>query len=383
MMDHGLVGAVYHAAATAVDWAGFLQLLRVQVRADSAVLTLGDDAGRGGGTDGGDQVWTTWGGVLSDGAPADAGRSVSAKAQASDGTAALFRGGGAVMADSLRAGRTYDLEEIASASGPGGEITRAALAAQGIRYLRVMRVAEGEAGGNSLWLCIGRGARDFEAVHGATLSALAPHLQNAAPMFRRAQTAQHRHAWRAQAFGALGLGWVAFGPRGQVSDMDEGAATALEGLRGVTLLRGARPICADAELTAAFARALDQARGGAGVPVWLSRDPPVQMLLEPATATHGASRAATVLGLLRGPARKVADPSGILCDMFGLTRSEARLTLALAQGASITQAAADLCLTVETARSYTKLIYAKLGVPGQGGLIRAVLNSVVGLRLTP
>ena len=63
--------------------------------------------------------------------------------------------------------------------------------------------------------------------------------------------------------------------------------------------------------------------------------------------------------------------------MFGLLPSEARLALALSRGLTLTEAAADLGLTIETARNYSKKIYAKTGARGQPDLVRFILAGVL------
>ncbi|MFT3977068.1 MAG: hypothetical protein QM688_08160 [Sphingomonas bacterium] len=65
--------------------------------------------------------------------------------------------------------------------------------------------------------------------------------------------------------------------------------------------------------------------------------------------------------------------------LHGLTRSEARLAAALAGGESIAEAAARIGLTIETARNYSKRIYAKTGARGQGDLIRLLLGGAAAL----
>lgn len=389
--DHGLIAALYQSA-TIADWTGFLTALRAETRAGCAILTLSAEPLRSDAAVtplpfAATQVWAVSDGTLQapDGFVTQPDQA-PASHEVAPGLAHLFSAGGPVMAQGLRAGRTYDQDEVLSISGQTDGSLRAALTTRGIRYLRMIRIQLGVPGqaAHSLWLCIGRTTRDFDAVHGVILSTLAPHLETAAPIYRHADAAQRRGQWQAQALGATGLGWVAFGARGQVIDMDAGATGVLAQVVGLSLQRGARPICADPDLSAALIRAVAAAGAGAVVPLPLSQVPPVQILLEPIRADGAHARGgATVLGLLRGPAQALPDAAALLSDLFGLTRSEARLALALAQGASIAQAADDLGLTIETARSYTKLIYAKLGVPGQGALIRQVLNSVAGLRLTP
>ena len=64
-------------------------------------------------------------------------------------------------------------------------------------------------------------------------------------------------------------------------------------------------------------------------------------------------------------------------NLFGLLPSEARLAWQLAQGTSIADAAAMVGITKETARFYSKKIYAKTG--GQPELVRIILTSVLDL----
>jgi len=51
----------------------------------------------------------------------------------------------------------------------------------------------------------------------------------------------------------------------------------------------------------------------------------------------------------------------------------------MAQATSISDAADALGLTIETARNYSKKIYAKTGARGQAELVRIVLTSVLAV----
>ena len=68
-----------------------------------------------------------------------------------------------------------------------------------------------------------------------------------------------------------------------------------------------------------------------------------------------------------------------MVDLFDLTPAEARLAWSLAQGLSISEAARAHGLTVETARYYSKKIYAKTGARGQVDLVRNILTGVLAL----
>jgi DNA-binding CsgD family transcriptional regulator len=66
-------------------------------------------------------------------------------------------------------------------------------------------------------------------------------------------------------------------------------------------------------------------------------------------------------------------------QIWSLTPSEARLAVALADGDSLSSAAVRLGVTLETARNYSKRIYAKMEASGQADVVRRVLTSVAPL----
>ena len=69
----------------------------------------------------------------------------------------------------------------------------------------------------------------------------------------------------------------------------------------------------------------------------------------------------------------------ILAAAHGLSPREAALAVALAQGETILAAGQRLGLTPETARNYSKRLYAKTGTSGQAQLVRLVLTGLAPL----
>lgn len=65
----------------------------------------------------------------------------------------------------------------------------------------------------------------------------------------------------------------------------------------------------------------------------------------------------------------------VLRELFRLTPREAELALALALGASPRQAAEELQVSVETARTYLRRIFRKTGVARQADLVRLVVSN--------
>ena len=91
------------------------------------------------------------------------------------------------------------------------------------------------------------------------------------------------------------------------------------------------------------------------------------------------SGAPAVIAYVHGDNRASSLRESQLREMFALSASEARLALALCRGKRIAEAGEEIGLTVETARSYSKSIYAKTGARGQPDLVRIILGSILAL----
>lgn len=176
---------------------------------------------------------------------------------------------------------------------------------------------------HSAWLIVLSAERDFAAAHAALLSALAPHVAIAA--------ANHISLQHARMRGAM------------MEDVLKRAGIALEFVDDARSDRG--------QGQSLFLRNPDQGAGPA----------PSGMLL---TRTHPPIR-----------------PEQLRClaERWSLTPSEARFALTVSQGKTLAEAAEALGLTLETARHYSKRLYAKTGVSGLPELVHRVLTSVAML----
>ncbi|MCI4592300.1 hypothetical protein MOK15_19675 [Sphingobium sp. BYY-5] len=184
-----------------------------------------------------------------------------------------------------------------------------------------------------------------------------------------------------EAIRRMNFGWLTLDASGRIlnSHADE---TSLLGHTG-PLLRGrdGRLTSADPqvahEIVAAISASVkeDQPRPRAIV---LSRDPWVDMLLVASSIGPTATGPAPALvAYIHADNWSSADRCDQLCQLFNLSQSEARLSLALSRGMSIAEAAVELGLTVESARTYSKRIYSKTGTRGQTDLIGLIHRSVL------
>lgn len=95
--------------------------------------------------------------------------------------------------------------------------------------------------------------------------------------------------------------------------------------------------------------------------------------------SEGGNRPAAVV-YLRDPEANAAQPSHELVRrLFGLTRMEATLALLLAEGLTLDEAAEQMNVRRNTARTHLRSIFCKTGVTRQTMLVRLLLNSVIRL----
>ena len=99
-------------------------------------------------------------------------------------------------------------------------------------------------------------------------------------------------------------------------------------------------------------------------------------LASPLDASESASLSQNglVMLLLRDPDHTTPPTPENLKSVYGLTRSEANLVIAICQGLTIAGAAETNNITESTARTYLKSIFSKVGVTKQAQLIKRVLS---------
>ncbi|MGY6703523.1 helix-turn-helix transcriptional regulator [Roseinatronobacter sp.] len=236
----------------------------------------------------------------------------------------------------LRAGRVYSGEEL-----------RDRALAQDMKWLGTdnravgLRLAHGPA-----CLVLRRDKLAFRAADTARLAAFAPHIAQALDQWHVMQAVVLKLNRLNDISRRVGVGGVALDVVSAVIlDVDQTAASLLleNGLDARAVLDRARLHTA---------------------PAVVALGPGLEMLLLAEEA-----RAGQVMAYLRQTDAALPDAARIAAAL-GISRAEARLARALGEGASLNAAAARLGLTVETARNYSKRIYARSGLRGQAALVR-------------
>ena len=257
----------------------------------------------------------------------------------------------------LRPGRTYGPDEIGGA----------------LHAIRIERESL------SATLLVGGGESGVPGL----LAALAPHFAAALKVLAGLERERARSEIGAEAFARLDFGWIGLDAKGRIVDTDAQAERMLR--ESGLLLRGAydRLVPSDPAVDRQLAALLREfaanpkARPRA---INLSHDPWIDILVAPLRLEAlAAGKDAVAVVYVRGDRTSSETRAEQLEDLFDLTPSEARLAWSMAQGLSIAEAASEHGLTVETARNYSKKIYAKTGARGQVDLVRHVLTGVLAL----
>lgn len=361
--EHDLITALYDGIFEQPLWSTLLDRLRTSVGADYAEIDF-----RPSDRSDGDPV------ILC------AGKLPSAE------TARLYRQEihkrDPVLYRQLREGRVYTLAELLNVQQcHDHRYFTDVLAPMGWNWMRTVRVAE--PGGVSAWLSIVRHQRDFSDAHDALLGSLASHLRSALRAYVAIENERFRANVAAEAMRRLNFGWLSLDAGGRVLEMSEPAKQLLQ--RSTELARDRHDrLCVaapavDRELTK-MVKACAADPGVRSRALHISRDPWIDLLIVPVQdRPDSASATPIAIAYLQGDNRLGPDRHEQIAELFGLLPSEARLALALSRGMTISEAAEALGLTDETARNYSKKIYAKTGARSRADLIRFILASVVPL----
>lgn len=277
-------------------------------------------------------------------------------------------------------GRVYRLDELLQFGDPRHDAYLSELLIpSGMNHMRMIRFAE--PGGVSGWITITRREGEFGSEADALLEDLAPYLRTALGSFVVLERERMTASVAREAVRRLNFGWVTLDGEGRVIEADVQGTLMLEGAARLSRAKDGRLTARDPELRRQLQGAIRElaqdphARPRALV---LSREPWLDLLLVPSGQRMGTTQATpAVVCYLHADNWSSADRCDQLAQLFDLAPSEARLALALSRGMSISEAAPELGLTLESARTYSKRIYAKTGARGQADLVRFIHRSVL------
>lgn len=207
--------------------------------------------------------------------------------------------------------------------------------------------------------------------------AIMPHLARAIEGYQRMRLAELASVLAGDALGHLAIGVAAVDRNDRVLFTNSEADRIIAGSPDIGR-HGGRLVMAGAELAARFTDSRNQTQAtrirGPG-------DSPIGLLMTPVISTDpigpGSPPDRTIYFQDLASIPQVSER--LVAELFGLSPTEARLSALLVQGQSLREAAAVLGVTENSARTYSKIVFSKLGVSRQSDLVRKVLRSVAML----
>jgi len=291
-----------------------------------------------------------------------------------------FGNSNALPHKAMRLNRVYSLDDFLDLNDPRHIRFKSLFMRDAdIRFARNIRVAESN--GGQIWISLGRKKSDFSASDGALLGSLANHLAIAAGTHAELERQRLKAGISADAIMRLNFGWFMLDAAGQIIDMSEQAEALIQEAEALRKSPDGRLIAESIDAQGTLRKFLQMRQAGESVvrTVHLSDEPWLDMLLTTPPADLIGDHHPLAVAFVHGERSSSTERSRHLAHLFGLTIQEARLALHISRGVSIREAATLLGLTHETARLYSKRIYAKTGTRGQADLVRLILASIVAL----
>ncbi len=234
-----------------------------------------------------------------------------------------------------------------------------------------------------------RRAGPFRAEEQDLCQELIPHLQTALRIrhqFAGLET-QVRHL--GSALDLLPQGIVVTNGTWRILFMNRSAVSILNAQNGLWIASdGLRALRSNetAQLRELLARAADTIAGNGEHPGGVMRisrpgRPPLRIAIAPLEIANGSVRYPAAILTIAAPQPLEAIDVRLLEQLFGLTPAEARLTAALVAGKSVKEYTEEARVSLNTARTHLKSVFAKTGVKRQAALVREVLTTVEQLRL--
>lgn len=227
------------------------------------------------------------------------------------------------------------------------------------------------------------GTTPFENGDRRLLGLLMPHMTRAIQLHLRLSSLKHRERIGHAALDSLATGVVIVTAGGRLLFANVAAEVVLKGGEGVSIRNGvlrARDRVRDQALHRAIEQAAKAAVGHLSPPGEALHLPrlgrrPLSLLicpLRPEALSIVRTEAAALI-FIGDPDNQPRTSQTVLAEIWGLTPAEARLAAALVEGERVESFADRVGISVQTARTQLKQIFAKVGCKRQSELVREAL----------
>jgi DNA-binding CsgD family transcriptional regulator len=211
------------------------------------------------------------------------------------------------------------------------------------------------------------------------MSTLAPHVTRAVQVHRKLSSVTVEKEWALGALDQLRMSVILTNSGGTPMFVNHAAEQMLMQADGINTHQGRLILSTPSETARLYKLIEDAAKGAPGT----NRGGDIRIALTNGESLHGVVMPIPLeftarwnIGVASGcVAVFLSKPGGLhlsaqrLAEQYGLTPAEGRLAAKLTALRSVEQAAEDLCLSVHTARSQLKSIFAKTGAKSQSELL--------------
>ena len=239
-------------------------------------------------------------------------------------------------------------------------------------------------------LCRSLGSEPFGDRERRLCEALLPHLQRALRLYCRINRIESERALYAGAVDQLKVATLLLDEAGRVLSTNRRAQTLLEAREGLSVRDGELQLATrpqTEELRRRVAKVVAEASSSSTQVVEAMRvvrgggQPDLGLVIRPVPTSQWAEGEAIPAAAIfvSDPSLQSEAPLQIITQLFGFTPTEASLSLLLANGLSLDEAAESLGVSRNTVRTHLRSVFAKTGVTRQPLLVRLILNSVASL----
>ncbi|WP_371185540.1 helix-turn-helix transcriptional regulator [Thalassotalea maritima] len=235
------------------------------------------------------------------------------------------------------------------------------------------------------------GTEDFNEQDKALAYQLIPHLRRALSIHNQIDRNYSLGVMYSQAIGRMSTATLLIDRNGKILDKNVYAQEILDRKDGLKIVGGSLEATYPSDnkrlrelIKQAFADSISQQSAGLPEAMSITRtssEVKLGVVIEPIPATSWAvgSGEPTAVIYIRDSVSKAHTSADIAKKLFDLTPAETALSMQLANGLSLEEAAEALGVRRNTARAHLRSIFSKTGVRRQTELVRIFLNSVAAL----
>lgn len=220
------------------------------------------------------------------------------------------------------------------------------------------------------------------------LASLLPMIEGFFLVWANGRSAAHRMSGLEAALDTTCHGTLLLNRGGHLLFANSSATEFLDSDRGLSAVRGrvtASSLTETLRLNAAIEHLCSEDRSDKGTTPVLAikrgRRRPLMIALAVADRAEGNTADPVIVARIFDPEHDPAELIAPACRFYGLSPSETRLTRYIVEGRSLAEAAAEIGVREQTARSYLKQIFLKTETNRQAELVALMLRSSV--RLAP